>query len=83
MSDNLIDVVVGTHALIQENVRFQKLGLVIIDEQHKFGVSQRAKLWKNKTGLILYQEKLRFLAFYPTQGSQTPSDYLIHVLRII
>ena len=48
LSNNLIDVVVGTHALIQENVRFHKLGLVIIDEQHKFGVSQRAKLWKNE-----------------------------------
>ena len=48
LSNNLIDVVVGTHALIQENVRFQKLGLVIIDEQHKFGVSQRAQLWKNE-----------------------------------
>lgn len=48
LSNNLIDIVVGTHALIQENVRFQKLGLVIIDEQHKFGVSQRAKLWKHE-----------------------------------
>jgi ATP-dependent DNA helicase RecG len=37
-------VVVGTHALIQETVEFQRLGLVIIDEQHRFGVDQRAKL---------------------------------------
>ncbi|MBV6477892.1 MAG: ATP-dependent DNA helicase RecG [Ignavibacteria bacterium] len=37
-------IIVGTHALIQENVEFQNLGFVIIDEQHKFGVMQRAKL---------------------------------------
>jgi ATP-dependent DNA helicase RecG len=39
-----VDFVIGTHALIQENVRFSKLGLVIIDEQHRFGVMQRAEL---------------------------------------
>ena len=43
-------IAVGTHALIENNVQFSKLGLVIIDEQHRFGVAQRAKLWtKNLT----------------------------------
>ncbi|MGE3975763.1 MAG: ATP-dependent DNA helicase RecG, partial [Bdellovibrionales bacterium] len=42
-----VDLVVGTHALIQEDVEFHRLGLVIIDEQHRFGVSQRGHL-KNK-----------------------------------
>ncbi|MFQ5583135.1 MAG: ATP-dependent DNA helicase RecG, partial [Calditrichia bacterium] len=39
-----VDLVIGTHALIQENVQFRNLGLVIIDEQHRFGVLQRAEL---------------------------------------
>lgn len=44
-----VDVVVGTHALIQKEVRFKELGLVIVDEQHRFGVLQRAEL-KSKGG---------------------------------
>lgn len=39
-----VDIVVGTHALIQETVQFHRLGLVVIDEQHRFGVAQRAQL---------------------------------------
>ncbi len=45
-----IQILVGTHAVIEENVCFRNLGLVVIDEQHRFGVAQRAKLWeKNHT----------------------------------
>lgn len=44
LTDGTINVVIGTHALIQKNVIFKKLGLVIIDEQHRFGVGQRQAL---------------------------------------
>jgi len=47
--DGTLHLLVGTHALLEDIVQFENLGLVIIDEQHRFGVAQRAKLWaKNK-----------------------------------
>jgi ATP-dependent DNA helicase RecG len=44
-----LPLLVGTHALIEDTVKFKNLGLVVIDEQHRFGVAQRAKLWKKNT----------------------------------
>ena len=44
-----INILIGTHALIEDNVQFANLGLCIIDEQHRFGVAQRAKLWNKNT----------------------------------
>ena len=41
-----INILVGTHALIEDNVQFAHLGMAVIDEQHRFGVAQRAKLWR-------------------------------------
>lgn len=44
-----LQILIGTHAVIEDAVRFQNLGIVIIDEQHRFGVAQRAKLWQKAT----------------------------------
>jgi len=46
LRDSSLHILIGTHALIEENVKFKNLGLVIIDEQHRFGVAQRARLWE-------------------------------------
>ena len=49
LAEGRIDILLGTHALIEPPVVFKNLGLAIIDEQHRFGVKQRAKLWKKNT----------------------------------
>ena len=46
LSNGSLQILIGTHALLEDPVRFDNLGLVIIDEQHRFGVAQRAKLWQ-------------------------------------
>ncbi len=46
LSDGSIKIIIGTHALIEDTVNFNSLGLVVIDEQHRFGVAQRGRLWK-------------------------------------
>lgn len=49
LEEGVLHILVGTHALLEEEVKFKSLGLAIIDEQHRFGVAQRSKLWqKNK-----------------------------------
>jgi ATP-dependent DNA helicase RecG len=45
-----LKILIGTHALIEDEVKFKKLDLAIIDEQHRFGVAQRSKLWSKNTG---------------------------------
>lgn len=48
LADGSLHLLIGTHALIEDTVQFQNLGLAIIDEQHRFGVEQRARLWINE-----------------------------------
>lgn len=47
--DGSLNILIGTHAVIEDNVAFQNLGFAVIDEQHKFGVAQRARLWKKNS----------------------------------
>ena len=47
--DGTIQILVGTHAVIEDTVQFARLGFVVVDEQHRFGVAQRAKLWSKST----------------------------------
>ena len=49
LADGSINILIGKHAILEENVIFNNLGLVVIDEQHRFGVEQRAKMWTKNT----------------------------------
>lgn len=49
LEDGELQILIGTHAVIEETVQFRNLGMVVIDEQHRFGVAQRAKLWEKAT----------------------------------
>lgn len=51
LEDSSLKILVGTHALLEEGVQFSKLGLAIIDEQHRFGVAQRSKLWQKNVNV--------------------------------
>ena len=49
LENGVVDILVGTHAVLEDNVLFRNLGIVVIDEQHRFGVVQRAKMWAKNT----------------------------------
>ncbi|WP_348824742.1 ATP-dependent DNA helicase RecG [Flavobacterium aestuarii] len=49
LENGSLQIIIGTHALLEDKVKFQNLGLAVIDEQHRFGVEQRSKLWKKNT----------------------------------
>ncbi len=49
LRDGSIHLLIGTHALLEDEVQFHNLGIVVIDEQHRFGVAQRARMWKKNT----------------------------------
>jgi ATP-dependent DNA helicase RecG len=68
IANGTVDVVVGTHALIQETVKFHKLGFVVIDEQHRFGVAQRQalRLKANAEGTVAARHSPHLLAMTAT-----------------
>lgn len=49
LREGTVDILVGTHALLEDEVQFKNIGLAVIDEQHRFGVEQRSRLWKKNT----------------------------------
>ncbi|HEU4790908.1 MAG TPA: ATP-dependent DNA helicase RecG, partial [Flavobacterium sp.] len=49
LENGTLQIIIGTHALLEDKVKFQNLGLAVIDEQHRFGVEQRSKLWKKNS----------------------------------
>ncbi|MDE7452253.1 MAG: ATP-dependent DNA helicase RecG [Paramuribaculum sp.] len=49
LQDGSLHILIGTHAVIEDSVKFRNLGFVVIDEQHRFGVAQRARLWKKNS----------------------------------
>ncbi|MFN3840028.1 MAG: ATP-dependent DNA helicase RecG [Cyclobacteriaceae bacterium] len=52
LKSNSLKILIGTHALIEEEVKFNKLGLAVVDEQHRFGVAQRSKLWAKNSATL-------------------------------
>jgi ATP-dependent DNA helicase RecG len=68
LSEGLVDIIIGTHALIEDNVEFENLGMIVTDEQHRFGVMQRSKLFnkgKNVDVLVMTATPIpRTLALY-------------------
>jgi ATP-dependent DNA helicase RecG len=53
LENGTLNILIGTHALLEDKVQFQNLGVAIIDEQHRFGVAQRSKLWSKGGGSVL------------------------------
>jgi RecG-like helicase len=49
LAEGSLNIIIGTHALLEDTVQFRKLGVAIVDEQHRFGVEQRARLWQKAT----------------------------------
>ena len=65
VTNNKVQLLIGTHSVYNKSLRFKKLGLVVIDEQHKFGVNQRIKLLeKSKNCHMLIMSATQFLEVY-------------------
>ncbi len=70
--DGTVQILVGTHAVIEDTVQFARLGMVVVDEQHRFGVAQRAKLWSKSTNpphvLVMTATHRRAATWSQTRG---------------
>jgi len=73
IAEGKVDVIIGTHALIQQKVAFANLNLVIIDEQHRFGVRQREKLKNKAKGIIPH--------FISLSATPIPRTLFLHLLK--
>ena len=62
LKNGKIDLLIGTHSLFQKKINFKKLGLVVIDEQHKFGVKQRSDLAQKGGIIVMYCLCLQLLS---------------------
>ena len=70
LEDGSLGILVGTHALLEDNVVFRRLGLAVIDEQHRFGVDQRSKLWSKGPLAEGAPASLDFASLIPPTASQ-------------
>ena len=80
LADGSVNILVGTHAVIEDTVQFRHLGLVVIDEQHRFGVAQRAKLWEKASPLPPPQGGAGSTAPNVLQQGEVGRGYVPHVL---
>jgi ATP-dependent DNA helicase RecG len=77
LENGTLKILVGTHALLEDKVKFDNLGYVVIDEQHRFGVQQRSKLWrKGRPSLILPKGKEKEQIYFKYQTAR-PSTYAL------
>ena len=77
LEDGSLHILIGTHALLEDKVQFQNLGLAIIDEQHRFGVEQRSKLWKKGSSLPQYLQRREVEKVIQKYKTARPSTYYL------
>ncbi|WP_374548393.1 DUF559 domain-containing protein [Flavobacterium sp.] len=77
LENGSLHILIGTHALLEDKVQFHNLGLAIIDEQHRFGVEQRSKLWKKGSSLPQSFQRKEVEAIKQKYQTARPSTYAL------
>lgn len=77
LENGSLHILIGTHALLEDKVQFHNLGLAIIDEQHRFGVEQRSKLWKKGSNLPQSFQRKEVEAIKQKYQTARPSTYAL------